>query len=46
MSKTQKSIDILGDNHSRGMYGKTYSVKALAKISKALSGDNNLRYGK
>ena len=46
MSKTQKNIDRSGDNHPRGMSGKTYSAQALAKISKALSEDNHPRYGK
>ena len=46
MSKIQKNIDRSGDNHPRGMSGKTHSAEALAKISKALSGDNHPRYGK
>jgi group I intron endonuclease len=37
---------ISGDNHPRGMLGKTHSEETRVKISKALSGDNHPRYGK
>jgi group I intron endonuclease len=34
-----------GENHPRGMLGKTHSPDALAKMSEALSGENNPMFG-
>jgi group I intron endonuclease len=45
-SLTKRSIAMSGENHPRGMLGKTHLIETLAKMSEAKKGENHPMFGK